>query len=446
MLRRLKFYTMISQIFFAILLGIMIFLIRKRVVFIVRNIRLGKEIDISDRKSDRWKNMLRMSLGQKKMFDRPLVGIMHLIIYAGFFLINIEVLEIVLDGLLGTHRLFLPVLGALYPVLINFFEILAVGIILVCIVFLARRNVVSIARFQSSDLNKFPRMDANLILVFEILLMKAFLGMNVADAILQSRGVEHYASTGTFLVSDSLRFLMDGWSTGTLVFYERTVWWLHIIGILGFALYVTYSKHLHIGLAFPNTFFARLNQKGEIRNMDNITTEVKIALGLAQDNGTPPVAGSFGAKEATDLNWKHLMDAYSCSECGRCTSVCPANLTGKKLSPRKIMMDVRDRITDIGEAMDKDPNWKTDGKSLLGDYTTQEEILACTSCNACVEACPIQINPLDIILEMRRYSIMEATQAPASWNSMFSNLENNGAPWSMPASERGKWMEKAKEG
>jgi len=436
---------MISQICFTILLGIMIFLIRKRVVFIARNIRLGRDTVISDRKSERWQNMFLMALGQKKMFDRPLVGIMHLVIYAGFFLINIEVLEIVLDGLFGTHRIFLPLLGSFYPVLISLFEILAVGVILVCIVFLARRNVVSIPRFQSSDLNKFPRLDANLILISEILLMKAFLGMNVADAILQSRGVEHYSATGPFLISDSFRFLIESWSTGNLIIYERIVWWLHITGILGFALYVTYSKHLHIALAFPNTFFARLNPLGEIPNMDDITTEVKIALGLAQDNGTPPATGSFGAKDATDLSWKHLMDAYSCSECGRCTSVCPANLTGKKLSPRKIMMDVRDRITDIGEALDKDPNWKTDGKSLLGDYTTQEEILACTSCNACVEACPIQINPLDIILEMRRYSIMEATQAPASWNSMFSNLENNGAPWSMPASERGSWIEKAKE-
>ena len=444
MLQPLNFYTMLSQILFAILLGIMIFLIAKRVKFIARNIRLGRDVSISDRKSDRWQNMLLMALGQKKMFDRPLVGIMHVIIYAGFFLINIEVLEIVLDGLFGTHRIFLPLLGSFYTVVINFFEILAAGVILVCIVFLARRNVMPIARFQSSDLNKFPRLDANLILISEIVLMKAFLGMNVADAILQSRGVEHYSATGPFLVSDSFRFLIEGWSTGALVMYERTLWWLHIAGILGFALYMTYSKHLHIALAFPNTFFARLNAKGEIRNMDAITTEVKIALGLAQDNGAPAATGSFGAKDATDLNWKHLMDAYSCSECGRCTSVCPANLTGKKLSPRKIMMDVRDRITDIGEAMDKDPNWKTDGKSLLGDYTSQEEILACTSCNACVEACPIQINPLDIILEMRRYSIMEATQAPASWNSMFNNLENNGAPWSMPASERGAWIEKAK--
>ncbi len=436
---------MISQIIFAIVLIFMGFLIQKRIRFISRNIKLGRDIDISDRKSERWRNMLLLSLGQKKMFDRPFVGIMHLIIYAGFFIINVEVLEIVLDGLLGTHRIFEPVLGSLYPFLINFFEILAFGVILVCVIFLARRNLVSIPRFQSSDLNKFPRLDANIILISEIILMKAFLGMNAAEAILQSRGVEHYPQIGTFLISGMFSPLLENWSTGSLVFYERSLWWIHIIGILGFALYVTYSKHLHIGLAFPNTYFARLNHPGEIKNMDNITTEVKIALGLMQDPGTPPATGSFGAKDATDLNWKHLMDAYSCSECGRCTSVCPANLTGKKLSPRKIMMNVRDRISDIGEAMDKDPNWKGDGKSLLGDYTSQEEILACTSCNACVEACPININPLDIILEMRRYSIMEATQAPASWNSMFSNLENNGAPWAMPSSDRGKWIEKAKE-
>jgi heterodisulfide reductase subunit C len=420
----------------------MVFFIRRRVLVIARNIRLGRDIQIDDQKPERWKNMMLMALGQKKMFDRPLVGFMHMLIYAGFFLINIEVLEIVLDGLLGTHRIFLPLLGeTFYSLLINFFEVLAFLVVVVCIVFLVRRNVLPIARFRSPELSSFPRLDANLILISEIILMMAFFGMNMADAILQSRGVEHYHACGPFWISSFFSPLIESWSTGALIIYERTLWWLHIAGILGFALYVTYSKHLHIALAFPNTWFARLNQKGEMRNMDSITTEVKIALGLAQDSGTHPATGSFGAKDATDLNWKHLMDAYSCSECGRCTSVCPANLTGKILSPRKIMMDVRDRITDIGEAMDKNPEWKGDGKSLLGDYTTQEEILACTSCNACVEACPIQINPLDIILEMRRYSIMEATQAPASWNSMFSNLENNGAPWAMPASDRGKWME-----
>ena len=435
---------MISQIAFFILLAAMVFLIRRRVLGIIRNIRLGRETDISDRKADRWKNMLLMALGQKKMFDRPLVGFMHLILYTGFFLINLEVLEIVLDGLLGTHRIFLPLLGNdFYSFLINFFEILAFSVTLVCIVFLIRRNVLSIQRFRAPELQKFPAMDANIILISEIILMKAFFGMNMAEAILQARGAEHYPACGPFYLSGSFSFLLESWSTPALIAFERILWWVHIAGILGFGLYVTYSKHLHIALAFPNTWFARLNQKGEIRNMDSITSEVKIALGLAQDNGLPPAAGSFGAKDATDLSWKHLMDAYSCSECGRCTSACPANLTGKKLSPRKIMMDVRDRITEIGEAMDKNPEWKGDGKSLLGDYTSQEEILACTSCNACVEACPIQINPLDIILEMRRYSIMEATQAPASWNAMFSNLENNGAPWAMPASERGKWIQEA---
>jgi ferredoxin len=434
---------MIAQLFFLILLGIMTFLIRKRVLFIIRNIQMGKPISIEDQKSERWSNMIRMALGQKKMFDRPLVGIMHMVIYVGFFLVNVEVLEIVLDGLLGTHRIFFPLLGKLYTPLIAFFEILALGVIVVCLVFLARRNLTSIPRFQSADLNRFPRLDANLILVFEILLMAAFLSMNAADAVLQQMGDAHYPATGSFLISGSLMGIFQGIPADTLSFAERTLWWFHIAGILGFALYVTYSKHLHIGMAFPNTFFARLQPKGEIRNMDSVTTEVKIALGLAQDNGTPPATGSFGARDVQDLTWKHLMDAYSCSECGRCTSVCPANLTGKKLSPRKIMMDVRDRMEDIGKAMETNANWTGDGKYLLGDYTSQEEILACTSCNACVEACPIQINPLDIILEMRRYSIMEATQAPASWNSMFANLENNGAPWAMPAAERGSWIAKA---
>jgi len=433
---------MISQILFLFLFVGMSFFIRRRVLIIARNIALGRDILINDRKQERWKNMLLMALGQKKMFDRPLVGFMHLLIYAGFFLINIEVLEIVLDGILGTHRIFLPVLGeTFYSILLNFFEILALSVVLVCVIFLFRRNVLPIARFRSPELSKFPRLDANIILVSEIVLMGAFFGMNASDAILQSKAVAHYHPCGPFIVSAAFIPLMESWSSEGLVIFERSLWWLHIAGILGFALYMTYSKHLHIALAFPNTWFARLNQKGEIRNMDAITTEVKIALGLAQDTGAPTVAGSFGAKDATDLNWKHLMDAYSCSECGRCTSVCPANLTGKKLSPRKIMMDVRDRITEIGEAMDQNSEWKGDGKSLLGDYTSQEEILACTNCNACVEACPIQINPLDIIIEMRRYSVMEATQAPASWNSMFSNLENNGAPWALPASDRGKWME-----
>lgn len=434
---------MISQIAFLILLGIMVFLIQKRIRFISNCIQLGRDIEISDQKPERWKNMFLMALGQKKMFDRPIVGIMHLIIYAGFFLVNVEVLEIVFDGLLGTHRIFASILGGLYPYMINFFEILATGVILVCVVFLIRRNILPIARFRSPELHSFPRLDANLILIFEIFLMKAFLGMNSAENVLHSRGIEHYELESTYLISSLISWVLEGISTSGLILLERSLWWIHIAGILAFALYVTYSKHLHIGLAFPNTWFARLNQKGEVRNMDSVTTEVKIAMGLGQDTGLPPATGSFGAKDATDLNWKHLMDAFSCSECGRCTSVCPANLTGKKLSPRKIMMDVRDRITEIGEAKLRDANWTGDGKALLGTYTSQEEILACTSCNACVEACPIQINPLDIILEMRRYSIMEATQAPSSWNSMFSNLENNGAPWAMAASDRGKWMEKA---
>jgi heterodisulfide reductase subunit C len=434
---------MISQILFAILLGIMAFLIWKRIRFISGNIKMGRDIRIDDHKELRLQNMIRMALGQKKMFDRPLVGIMHMVIYVGFFLVNIEVLEIVLDGLTGQHRIFQPLLGGLYPALIGFFEFLAVGVLLVCVVFLLRRNMAGIARFQSSDLNNFPRLDANLILFAEIALMLALLNMNAIDAVLQTRGTEHYTQTGPFFFSGPLMSLYTNMDSGVLVALERGLWWFHIAGILGFGVYVTYSKHLHIALAFPNTYYARLNQKGEIRNMDAVTTEVKIALGLAQDNGTPPATGSFGAKDVTDLTWKHLMDAYSCSECGRCTSECPANLTGKKLSPRKIMMATRDRMEDIGNAKAANPDWKGDGKSLLGDYISQEEILACTSCNACVEACPIQINPLDIIVELRRYSIMEATQAPASWNSMFSNLENNGAPWAMPASDRGKWMEKA---
>lgn len=431
---------MIEQILFALFLLAAAVYIGRRVRYLIRNIRLGQPVEITGPRGPRWRNMLLMALGQKKLFDRPWIGILHMILYAGFFLINLEVLEIVLDGLLGTHRLFLPLAGPVYTAALQFFEALAFGVIVACIVFLLRRNVLPVARLRSPELARFPRLDGNLILVSEIILMLIFLGWNAADFLLQSRLPERYHSTGPVWLSSQLAPAMASFSTPALQAAERSFWWLHIAGILGFALYVTYSKHLHIFMAFPNTWYARLDPKGGIRNMDSITREVKIALGLEQDAGAPPATGSFGARDATDLNWKHLLDAYSCSECGRCTSVCPANLTGKKLSPRKVMMDVRDRITDIGDALDKDPAWKGDGRSLLGDYTTEEELLACTSCNACTEACPININPLDIILEMRRYSVMEASQAPNSWKAMFGNLENNGAPWALPASDRGKWI------
>lgn len=441
---------LIQQLLFAVALGITAWLMAKRVGIIKKTIQLGKAEDRTDHPDQRLSTMLRVAFGQKKMFDKPVVGVMHFVIYAGFLLINIEVLEIVLDGLFGTHRLFAPYLGSFYTVLINFFEFLAFGVLVVCIVFLIRRNILKVARLQPSrhrELNGWPALDANSILLIESVLMIAILSMNAADSILQKRGVEHYYPAGDFLFSSLLQPIFSGMSDGALIALERGAWWAHILGIFAFAIYVTYSKHLHIFLAFPNTYFANLTPKGEMHNMPEVTKEVKIMLGLEQadNNEVPPEIGRFGAKDVTDLSWKNLMDAYSCTECGRCTSACPANITGKALSPRKIMMDTRDRLEDIGKNMQANGGeFKEDGKSLLGDYIKEEEILACTTCNACVQECPVLINPLDIILQLRRYKIMEEAQAPASWNMMFGNLENNQAPWKFSPSDRFNWADNVK--
>ncbi|MFN4146256.1 MAG: 4Fe-4S dicluster domain-containing protein [Runella sp.] len=438
----------LQQILFAAALGMTAWLIAKRVQIIKKTIQLGKAESRTDRPNERLATMLRVAFGQRKMFDRPLVGFMHFVIYAGFLLINIEVLEIVLDGLLGTHRLFAPVLGSFYNVLINFFEFLAVGVLVVCVIFLTRRNLTKVTRLQPSyhrELNGWPVLDANVILITEIVLMLAILSMNATDSLLQERGVEHYVAVGTFFFSGLLKPVFAGLSDSALVVVERVAWWAHILGIFAFALYVTYSKHLHIFLAFPNTYFANLSSKGEMKNMPEITKEVKIMLGLEQPATDAVVPERFGAKDVTDLSWKNLMDAYSCTECGRCTSVCPANLTGKALSPRKIMMDTRDRLEDLGKNMTKNGGkLEDDGKALLGDYISEEEILACTTCNACVEECPVLINPLDIILQLRRYKIMDEAQAPASWNGMFNNLETNQAPWKFSPSDRFNWADNLK--
>jgi len=395
--------------------------------------------------------MLRIAFGQKKMFDRPIVGIMHFIIYAGFLLINIEVLEIILDGLSGQHRMFAPFFGTFYLYLLGFFEFLAVGVLTVCVVFLLRRDVVKVDRLQAThhrEMKGWPKLDGNLILIFEIVLMIAILTMNAADSVLQDMHSAHYTPTGSFLFSQFLKPLFTNWNESSLIGLERGAWWFHIIGILGFAVYVTYSKHLHIALAFPNTYFARLIPKGEMQNMPEITKEVKLMLGVEQPNpAETPAAeiGRFGAKDVMDLSWKNLMDAYSCTECGRCTAACPANITGKKLSPRKIMMDTRDRLEDVGRNLQANQGqFVDDGKSLLGDYILEEEILACTTCNACVQECPILINPLDIILQLRRYQIMEEAKAPGSWNAMFSNLETNQAPWKFSPADRFNWAESLK--
>jgi ferredoxin len=377
---------------------------------------------------------------------------MHFIIYAAFLLVNIEVLEIVVDGLTGQHRVFAPFLGGLYPWLINFFELLAVGVILTCVVFLIRRYSRLVPRFWSREMTEWPRLDATIILVTEIALMICLLTMNATDTVLQGRAAEsdyvraHYPPVGGFLFSGLLVPLFQDLATPALLALERGAWWLHILGIMSFAVYVTYSKHLHIALAFPNTYFSDLNPKGKFDNMPVVTREVRSMLGLPDESSEPPAEpGRFGAKDVADLTWKNLMDAYSCTECGRCTSVCPANLTGKLLSPRKVMMDTRDRLEEVGNNQATYGPGHDDGKSLYGDYITKEEMMACTTCNACAEACPININPLDIIVQVRQYIAMEESGTPASWNSMFANIENNAAPWAFSASDRFNWANELRE-
>ncbi len=429
----------IPQIGFLLLAVLGIGLFTKKAFEIKRNIFLGKDEDLSDQPGKRWKNLILLALGQKKMFKNPLVAIMHLIIYAGFIIINLEVLEIVLDGLLGTHRLFLPFLGGFYSFLINFFELLAFGVIIVCVIFLARRNIIRLKRFMSKDLNGWARSDANYILFVEIILMSLFLTMNATDQVLQGLGAEHYHTTSSFIISSKLTPIFNGLSLDSLIAIERTAWWLHIAGIFAFLNYLPYSKHLHIMLAFPNAYFARLDAPGKMKNMPAVQNEVLYAMQpeLAPADAAPPA--SFGAKDIFDLSWKNLLDAYSCTECGRCTAACPANSTGKLLSPRKIMMATRDRMEDVGININANKEFKSDGKSLLHDYISVEELRACTTCNACVEECPVSISPLDIITELRRSLIMEESNAPQEWNGTFSNIENNFAPWKFSPDDRDKW-------
>lgn len=431
----------LPNIIFVILLVTSIGFFLRNVRKLVRNIRLGKATDVSANRSKRWKNMLRIALGQQKMMVRPVAGILHILVYVGFIIINLEMLEIVIDGVLGTHRIFSG-LGGFYDVLIASFEVLALLVIISVFVFWIRRNLLKISRFQKRELQGNATKDANIILYAEMVLMLLFLVMNASDFRLQQLG--EYPQGGYFIISQWISPLLNELSVSTLIFIERTSWWLHIIGVLCFLNYLYYSKHLHIVLAFPNTFYASLDPKGKLPNLDSVTQEVKLML---DPNANPYAAATsdapakFGASDVSDLNWVQLLGAYTCTECGRCTDECPANKTGKKLSPRAIMMKTRDRLEEVGRNMDAHQGvFHPDGKQLLNDYITPEELWACTSCNACVEACPISINPLSIIMEMRQYLVMEQSSAPNELNVMMNNIENNGAPWQYSQMDRLNWV------
>jgi len=430
---------MIQQILFVVMASVAIYFFAKNIGKIRRNILLGKDIDISDNKSERWKTLLRVAFGQTKMAVRPVPFVLHFIVYAGFILINIEVLEIFIDGIFGTHRA-LSFFGPVYDLAIGFFEILAFAVLVSCIIFLSRRFILKIKRFTSPELKGFPIQDAATILFIEIVLMAALLKMNAFDQMIQAEEGTH---VGSFPISQFIVPLYQSFhfSTATLILFERMCWWFHIIGIFLFMNYLPFSKHFHVILAFPNTYYSNLKPKGELTNMDSVTQEVKLML----DPSAPTPEGyqpptSFGVKDIFDLSWKNLMDAYTCTECGRCTSVCPQNQTGKKLSPRKVMMDTRDRLEEVGKNIDKNITFVDDEKNLHS-YVSEEELWACNTCNACVEACPININPMEIIVEMRRFKVMEQSAAPQSLNAMFNNLENNQAPWQFSPMDRAKWTE-----
>ncbi|MAP56030.1 (Fe-S)-binding protein [Altibacter sp.] len=415
----------------------------KNIRKIIRNIKLGQEVDASNQKAERWGNVVRIALGQSKMVVRPVSGLLHIIVYVGFIVINIEVLEIIIDGLFGTHRV-LSGMGVVYDYLIATFEILALLVLVGVILFWTRRNIQKIRRFWAREMTEWPKNDANYILYFEMVLMVLFLTMNAADLQLQRIGAAHYTQAGMFPVSQYIVPLLEGFSESTLILIERTAWWLHILGILVFLNYLYFSKHLHIILAFPNVYFGKVVPKGKFKNLESVTNEVKLMMDPNADPFAAPAEGTeapakFGASDVMDLNRIQLLNAYTCTECGRCTSECPANLTGKKLSPRKIMMDTRDRLEEVGKNINANGEFKPDGKQLLDDYILREELWACTTCNACVEACPVSIDPLSIIMDMRQYLVMEQSAAPNELNVAMTNIENNGAPWPYNQMDRLNW-------
>ena len=435
---------MISSILFSLILIFSILLFVRNCRKLYRNINLGKDINRYDNSNLRFKKMIRLAFGQSKMFDKPIVGILHFIVYVAFILINIELLEIVIDGVLGTHRFLAPYMGSFYNFLIAFFELLAFAVIISVSVFWIRRNFLKIKRFLSNDLKGWPKNDANYILYIEVVLMFLFLNMNATDQVLQNANYSYYGDYGSFPISSFILPLYDNFEVTSVVIIERASWWLHILGILFFLNYLYYSKHLHILLAFPNTYFSKIKSGGGFDNLDSVYKEVKAMLDPAVDpystNNTNQQIEKFGANDVFDLNWFQLLNAYTCTECGRCSSECPANQTGKLLSPRSIMMKTRDRIEEVGKNIDKNKVFKDDGKKLLNDYITKEELWACTTCNACVESCPIGIDPLSIIIDLRRYMVMEESSAPTEINNMMNNLENNGAPWPFNQQDRLNWI------
>jgi len=444
----------LSNIVFAIALFIGLGYFAKNVKSLIRNIKLGKDKDISDNKPQRLKNMINIALGQSKMVKRPVSGFLHIVVYIGFIIINIEVLEIIIDGLFGTHRIGLSILPtSVYGFLIGTFEVLAVAVLVAVIVFWIRRNVIKIKRFLSAEMTGWPKSDGNIILYFEVVLMSLFLIMNATDSthVIEATGTTFQGLNSGNIISQFIAPLFSGLSEGALHIIERSAWWMHILGILVFLNYLYYSKHLHILLAFPNVYYGKLTPKGQFPNNDTVTKEVKLMMdpdadpfAAAPESENDAEPEKFGASDVQDLSWVNLLNAYTCTECGRCTSECPANLTGKKLSPRKIMMDTRDRLTEVGKNMDANKGvFVPDGKQLLNDYITPEELWACTSCNACVEACPVSIDPLNIIMEMRSYLVMEESAAPTELNNMMSNIENNGAPWPYNQQDRLNWKDEA---